>query len=141
LSFADVTGPDRETLMRGNLLFLLALILPGTGCVAAAAAGAAGGVYLTSRGAESVIEGSVDQIAGRAESVMGEMGIVKHGESTEDEGDKHVLKGTRGDLDVTIDIRRESPTTAKVEVTARENLAEWDKDYAKQVLSRIVQEG
>ncbi len=27
------------------------------------------------------------------------------------------------------------------EVTARENLAEWDKDYAKEVLSRIVQKG
>jgi hypothetical protein len=26
-------------------------------------------------------------------------------------------------------------------VTARENLAEWDKDYAKEVLSRIVQKG
>ena len=123
------------------LLFLLAVALPSTGCLAAAAAGAAGGVYLTSRGAESVIEGSVDQVAGRAEAVMGEMGIVKQGESTEDQGDKQVLKGTKDDLDVTIEVRRESPTTAKVEVTARENLAEWDKDYAKEVLNRIVQKG
>jgi hypothetical protein len=127
--------------MRRNLLFLLALVLPSTGCLAAAAAGAAGGVYLTSRGAESVVEGSVDQIAGRAEAVMSEMGIVKQGESTEDQGDKQVLKGTKDKLDVTISINRESPNTAKVEVTARENLAEWDKDYAKQVLSRIVQKG
>jgi hypothetical protein len=127
--------------MRRNLLFLLAVALPSTGCVAAAAAGAAGAVYLTSRGAESVVEGSVDQIAGRAETVMGEMGIVKQGESTEDQGDKQVLKGTKGELDVTIDIRRESATTAKVEVTARENLAEWDKDYAKEVLSQIVKKG
>ncbi|MBA3892760.1 MAG: hypothetical protein H0X69_03550 [Gemmatimonadales bacterium] len=47
----------------------------------------------------------------------------------------------KGDLDVTIDVQRESPSTAKVEVTARKNLAEWDKDYAKEVLNRIVQEG
>jgi hypothetical protein len=127
--------------MRRNLLFLLALVLPTTGCLAAAAAGAAGGVYLTSRGAESVIEGSVDQVASRAEAVMSEMGIVKEGESTEDQGDKQVLKGKKGDLDVTINIQRESSTTAKVEVTARKNLAEWDKDYAKEVLSRIVQKG
>jgi hypothetical protein len=72
---------------------------------------------------------------------MGEMGIVKQGESTEDQGDKHVLKGKKGDLDVTIEVNRETPTTSKVEVTARENLAEWDKDYAKQVLNRIVQKG
>jgi hypothetical protein len=127
--------------MRRNLLFLLALVLPGTGCLAAAAAGAAGAVYATTRGAESVVEGSVDQIAGRAEAVMSEMGIVKQGESTEDQGDKQVLKGTKDKLDVTININRETPTTAKVEVTARENLAEWDKDYAKEVLTRIVQKG
>ncbi len=127
--------------MRRNLLFLLALVLPSTGCLAAAAAGAAGGVYLTSRGAESVVEGSVDQIAGRSEAVMSEMGIVKEGESTEDQGDKHVLKGKKGDLDVTIEISRESDKTAKVEVTARENLAEWDKEFAKDVLNRIVQKG
>ncbi|HWB40323.1 MAG TPA: hypothetical protein VG500_03640 [Gemmatimonadales bacterium] len=125
--------------MRRNLLFLLALALPSTGCLAAAAAGAAGGIYLTSRGAESVVPGSVDDVAGRAEAVMGEMGIVKQGESTEDQGDRHVLKGTRNELDITIEINRESSTTAKVEVTARENVAEWDKDYAKQVLGRIVE--
>ena len=83
----------------------------------------------------------MDQVAGRAEAVMGEMGIVKEGESTENQGDKQVLKGKKGDLDVTINIERESSTTAKVEVTARKNLAEWDKDYAKEVLNRIVQKG
>jgi hypothetical protein len=127
--------------MRRHLLLPLAVALLSTGCLAAAAAGAAGGVYLTSRGAESVVEGSVDQIAGRAETVMGEMAIVKEGESTEDQGDKQVLKGKKGDLDITIEIERESESTAKVEVTARENLAEWDKDYAKEVLSQIVEKG
>jgi len=127
--------------MRRNLLFLLAIALPSTGCLAAAAAGAAGGIYLTSRGAESVVEGSVAEIADRAEAVMGEMAIVKDGESTEDGGSRQVLKGKKGDLDVTIDIEQESESTAKVEVTARENLAEWDKDYAKEVLDRIVQKG
>ena len=127
--------------MRRQLSLALAAALLSTGCLAAAAAGAAGGVYLTSRGAEAVIEGSVDDVAARAESVMGEKGIVKEDESTEDQGDKHVLKGKDGDLDVTIEINRETPTTTKVEVTARENLAEWDKDYAKDVLNRIVQKG
>jgi hypothetical protein len=127
--------------MRRNLLFLLAIALPSTGCLAAAAAGAAGGIYLTSRGAESVVEGSVAEIADRAEAVMGEMAIVKDRESTEDGGSRQVLKGKKGDLDVTIDIEQESESTAKVEVTARENLAEWDKDYAKEVLDQIVQKG
>jgi hypothetical protein len=127
--------------MRRYLLIPLAAVLLGTGCVAAAAGGAAAGVYLTSRGAEAVVEGSVEDVATRAESVMGEMGIVKEGESTEDQGDKHVLKGKKGDLDVNIDIKRETDKTAKVEVTARKNLAEWDKDYAKDVVNRIVEKG
>ena len=126
--------------MRRSLLLLLAVVLPSTGCLAAAA-GAAGGIYLTSRGAESMVQGSVDQTAGRAEAVMGEMGIVKEGERTENQGEQHVLKGKKGDLDITVDIKRESESTVKVEVAARKNLAEWDKDYAKDVLSRIVQKG
>jgi Protein of unknown function (DUF3568) len=127
--------------MRRLLLLPIAAALLSTGCLAAAAAGAAGGVYLTSRGAEAVIEGSVSDVAARAESVMSEMNIVKEDESTEDQGAKHVLKGKDGDLDVTIEVNRETEKTTKVEVTARENLAEWDKDYAKRVLNRIVEKG
>jgi hypothetical protein len=129
------------TSMRRHLLVPLAAVLLGTGCLAAAAGGAAAGVYITSRGAEAVVEGSVEDVAARAESVMGEMGIVKEGESTEDQGAKHVLKGKKGDLDINIDIKQESDKTSKVEVTARENLAEWDKDYAKDVVNRIVEKG
>ncbi|HEY9505949.1 MAG TPA: hypothetical protein VIQ27_08260 [Gemmatimonadales bacterium] len=127
--------------MRRHLSLALAAALLSTGCLAAAAGGAAAGVYLTSRGAEAVVEGSVADVARRAQSVMGEMAIVKEDESTEDQGAKHVLKGKKGDLDVSIEINRETDKTAKVEVTARENLAEWDKDFAKDVLNRIVERG
>jgi hypothetical protein len=121
---------------------VLGLIVPATGCVAAAAAAGAGaGVYLTSRGAESLVESSVDQVAARARAVMTEEAIVPDASSTENGGDKRELKGKKGDLDVTIQIERKDPKTTRVEVTARKNLAEWDKDYAQQILSRIVQKG
>jgi hypothetical protein len=120
----------------------LALILPVTGCVAAAAAAGAGaGIYLTSRGAESIVESSVDQVAARARAVMAEEGIVPDESSMEKGGDKREFKGKKGDLDVTIEIERKSSTTTRVEVAARENLAEWDKEYAQQLLSRIVEKG
>jgi hypothetical protein len=120
----------------------LALMLPVTGCVAAAAAAGAGaGIYLTSRGAESLVESSVDQLAASAQAVMSEEGIVPDAASTEKGGDKRELKGKKGDLDVTIQLQRESGSTTRVEVTARKNLAEWDKEYAQQLLSRIVQKG
>jgi hypothetical protein len=120
----------------------LLLALSSSACVAAAAgAGAAGAIYLTSRGAESVVEGSVDDLAGRAKAVMGEMQIVADAESTKEGGDKREFKGKKGDLDVTVKLELQSPTTTKVEVTAQKNLAEWDKDYAQQILQRIVEKG
>jgi hypothetical protein len=122
-----------------RLLLLLALVLPATGCLAAAAAGAASGIYLTSRGAESVVQGSVSDVAAKSRAVMEEESIVMDAQSTEKGGDEQMLKGKKGDLDVSISIKRETPTTSKVEVTARENVAEWDKKYAEQVLTKIVQ--
>jgi hypothetical protein len=132
---------SRPVLILSKLSLVLALALPATACLAAAAAGAAGGVYLTTRGAESLVEGPIDEVTARAEAVMSEMQIAKDGESSERGGDERELKGKKGDLDVTIQLRRENPTTTKVEVTARENLAEWDKEYAQQVLERIVKQG
>lgn len=120
----------------------LTLVLPITGCMAAAAAAGAGaGIYLTSRGAESIVEGSIGDVAVRAQAVMTEEGIVAEDASTEDNGDKREFKGKKGDLDVTIEMKRESDKTTRVEVTARENLAEWDKEYAQRLLSRIVEKG
>jgi peroxiredoxin family protein len=124
-------------------LLALGLVLPVTGCLAAgaAAAGAGAGIYLTSRGAESLVESSVDQVAARARAVMSEEGIVPDEASMEKSGDKREFKGKKGDLDVTIEIEKKDSKTTRVEVAARKNLAEWDKDYAQQVLSKIVEKG
>jgi uncharacterized protein DUF3568 len=117
----------------------LALVLPTTGCLAAAAAAGAGaGIYLTSRGAESMVASSVDQVAARARQVMNEEGIVPDASSMEKGGDKREFKGKKGDLDITIDIERKDAKTTRVEVAARKNLAEWDKDYAQRLLEKIV---
>jgi hypothetical protein len=122
------------------LAVAVALAGPVAGCVAAAAAGAAGGVYATTRGSEALVSGSVDQVAARAQTVMRDMNIAPSGEKTETAGDKHELKGKQGDLDITIQMQRSDSATTKVEVSARKNLAEWDKGYAKEVLERIVKE-
>jgi hypothetical protein len=121
-----------------HLLLLLATVAPTTGCVAAAAAGAGSAIYLTSRGAEGVVQGSVSDVAARARTVMQQEAIVPDASSTEKGGDEQELKGKKGDLDITFHMQRETPTTTKVEVTARENLAEWDKKYAEELLNRIV---
>jgi hypothetical protein len=121
-----------------RFLLLLATVAPSAGCVAAAAAGAGSAIYLTSRGAEGVVQGSVSDVTARARNVMQQEAIVPDASSTEKGGDEQELKGKKGDLDVTFHVTRETPTTSKVEVTARKNLAEWDKKYAEELLNRIV---
>lgn len=117
----------------------LALALPTAGCVAAAAAAGAGaGIYLTTRGAESMVEGSIDNVADRTRSVLNEEGIALDESNFEKGGDKREFKGKKGDLDVSVDLERKGANTTRVEVSARKNVAEWDKEYAQQLLSKIV---
>jgi hypothetical protein len=119
-------------------LMVAALAAAAPACVAAAAAGAGGALYVTSRGAESLVQGQPSEVAPRVTAAFSEFQIQQTGNSTENGGDKQEFKGTKGDLEVTVTLERKSPTTTNVEVTARKNLAEWDKDFAKQVLQKIV---
>ena len=128
-----------KSIVPAKLLVALALALPVTSCLAAAAAGAGAGIYLTTRGAESLVEGSIDQLASRSRAVMSEEGIVPDASSTENGGAKRELKGKKGDLDVTFELEEKSDKTTRVEVSARKNLAEWDKEYAQKLLQRLVE--
>ena len=107
-------------------------------CAAAVAAGAAGGIYATTRGVESIVASPIDRVVSSSASVMKDMGIVQDATSSDDGGAKRELKGKTGDLDVTIQMEQQDTATTKVEVYARKNLAEWDKDYARTVLDKIV---
>jgi hypothetical protein len=118
----------------------LAITTAATGCVAAAAAGAAGGIYATTRGVESLVAAPIDQTAARTETVYKEMGIVQEGSSTDKGGAKREFKGKHGDLDITVQLEEQDSKTTKAEVYARKNLAEWDKDYARSVLEKIVKQ-
>ena len=122
-------------------VFVASLAGTAPACVAAAAAGAGGALYVTSRGAESLVQGQPSDVASRVATAFGDLQIQQTGNSTENGGDNLEYKGTKGDLEITVSLERKSPTTTNVEVTARKNLAEWDKDFAKQVLQRIVGAG
>jgi hypothetical protein len=112
--------------------------LPGCVAAAAAGAGAATGIYLTTRGAESTVAAPVNEVAARTRSVFKAEGVEIDAASMEDKGDSRELKGKKGDLDITVSMERASETTTKTEVTARKNVAEWDKDYAQHLLNQIV---
>ena len=107
-------------------------------CAAAAVAGAAGAIYATTRGVESLVASPIDRVVSSSESVMKDLGIVQDATSSDNGGAKRELKGKHGDLDVTIQMEQQDTATTKVEVYARKNLAEWDKDYARTVLDKII---
>ena len=122
------------------LLIGLAGALPGCLAATAAGAGAATGIYLTSRGAESVVKGSVDDVAKRARAVLAAEGIAITGSQAEGSGSKRELKGTKGDLEISVSMEQQGAQTTKTEVSARKSLAEWDKGYAQRLLDRIVKQ-
>ncbi|HEV2148627.1 MAG TPA: DUF3568 family protein [Longimicrobiaceae bacterium] len=118
---------------------LLGLVLSVPACLAAAAgAGAAGAIAWTQRGASSTVAGSVGQVYERTQAVFAEMGITQTGQSSDSQGAERSLRGTRGELDVTVAIERETDSTSRVEVYARKSAVEWDRSFARDVLARIV---
>ena len=122
------------------LLVASLALLPGCIAAGAAAAGAGTGIYLTTRGAESIVDGSVDDVERRARAAFEAESIPISGTQTENSGDKRELKGKKDDLDITVSMERQNPQTTKVEVSARRNLVTWDKDYAQQLLGKIVKQ-
>lgn len=123
-----------------HLLATAAIAVSVPGCIAAAAAAGAGGaVYVTTRGAESIVQGQPDGLAPRVRSVLEQHQVTITDTRSENGGDKQTWEGTAGELTVNVTAERESPTTTKLEVTARKNVADWDKEFAERVLRDIVE--
>lgn len=127
---------------RGAVLVASLAVLPGCVAAGAAAAGAGTGIYLTSRGAESTVKGNIDNVAARVKQVFSEEGITMNASSAESDQNKksREYKGTKGTLDITASLSSADSGTTKVEVSARKNTVEWDKDYAQQLLNKIVKQ-
>jgi hypothetical protein len=121
---------------------LLATSLALGGCfLVAAGPGAAGAIAYTNRGAKSVVDGTVDQVFARSTAAFGALSIVETGRSTAGSGTTRTLVGQQGDLEVTVEAAQASATTTNVEVYAKRNAVDYDKDFAKDVMNRIIQGG
>jgi hypothetical protein len=128
------------TVLQGARTMCLALVIAAAPACAAAlvGAGAAGAVAWTDRGAESTVNGTVDATYNRTMAVFQQMGIAQTGQKSEDNGTERTLMGTRGDTEVTVTLHERQATTTKVEVTARRNMVDYDKNMAKDVLTNII---
>ena len=127
-----------EKLLTG---FTVAGALLASGCLAAAAgAGAAGGVYVTNRGAEAQVASSVATTLDAARRTFQEMSVTETKSSNEQDGsvEKRSLEGKTGDREIEVDLKTEGSGT-HVEVVAKKTAVTWDKDLAKKILNRIVE--
>ena len=118
----------------------LSLMLAATsGCLAAAGAGLGAGIYLSDRGAESLVSVPIQKAFAASQGVFQEMGITEVKTSGEQTGssEERQLEGKRGDKNVKVTLRTEGEST-RVEVVASEDMVVWDKELARQVLEQIV---
>ncbi|MBX6366225.1 MAG: DUF3568 family protein, partial [Gemmatimonadetes bacterium] len=110
-------------------------------CAAAVggAAGAGTALYLTDRGAKTTVSQPLSQASRRTEATFRELGITPT--KTETERGEREYHGVKGDMDVKVELKSRGANTTEVEVLAQKNAVQWDKDYAKSVLARIVGAG
>jgi LDH2 family malate/lactate/ureidoglycolate dehydrogenase len=123
--------------IKGAALALVVVAMGG--CLAAAGAGLGAGIYLSDRGAESLVAAPIDQTFSAAQEVFREMGMTEQTTSTEQSAssEERQISGKRGEKNVKVTLRTEGEGT-RVEVVASEDMVVWDKDLAKEVLEQIV---
>lgn len=121
---------------------VLAAAAAASGClVAGAGAGAGGAVYFTSRGVESVVTAPVETVAGATDEAFRHFRIQRTELRVEGDGARQEFRGREPeeDREITVSLRRQAESSTRVEVTARTGLVTWDKEYARQVIEKIVE--
>jgi DNA-binding protein YbaB len=128
------------TILQGARRICLALVIAAApGCAAAlVGAGAAGAIAWNGRGAESTVNGTIDQNWNRAMATFQQMGIAQSDTKVENSGNERKLEGSVGNRMVTVVMRSKDNGTTFVEVTAKRSMVDYDKDYAKEVLTNII---
>ncbi len=139
-TMTQTTTPTAMPISRALLaLTLAATVLASSGCfLVAAGAGAGAAVAYNNRGATAQLPLSVDAAFEKAVAAFGANGITETGRATENQGALRTLTGTRGDLEVTAELKRESDRVTAVEVIAKKNVVDYDRDFAKRVLEEMA---
>ena len=135
-----LTPYERIMNMANRLPLVAATALVLNGCLLAAASGVGGGIYFTNQGVESIVPGGVEAVAAATERAFEHFDLARTELQIDDDG--QMLRGRPsegGDPEVTVTIRGEGESSVRVEVKARNSLVTWDRDYAGQVMEKIVE--
>ncbi|HEY9382973.1 MAG TPA: DUF3568 family protein [Gemmatimonadales bacterium] len=121
---------------------LLGTVVSAGGCfLAAAGAGAGGAIYVTERGVEAQVASPVARTLDATRQAFQEYGITETKSSNEQDGsvEKRSLEGKTSDREVEVDLRSEGSGT-HVAVVVKKSMVTWDKDFAKRILNKIVEQ-
>jgi hypothetical protein len=137
---------DGEEAMSGHLLrsawlALGALSMGAAGCTAIPPeTGAPSGVYFRGRSAECIVPGDLPAVSALARAVLADLGVtVGTREADADDLDLEI-RGTGPDgRAVHVDLAEDADGNTRVRASARVNTVEWDRDYARIVVERIVE--
>lgn len=112
-----------------------------SGCLlAAAGAGAGGGIYFTERGVESVVAVSMDRAASATRQTLDELKVrqTKSASEQRQDGEQREIDGTVGGRDVNVTLKAQGANATRVQVVAKTSAVTWDKDFARTVVDKIV---
>src|SRR5437773_12066296 len=106
------------------------------GCmVAAAGAGAGGGIYFTQRGVESVVPATVERAAAATTDAFNQLKVrqtksqVEHGV----DGEHREIEGTAGDREAIVTLKPEGNNGTSLQVDAKRTAVAWAKDCVRSV--------
>ena len=111
------------------------------GCAVAAGAAAGGGAvaYVQSASQESALEGGIDQASAWTMAAYRDLGIAVTENDSKDGGRKRELEGKAGNGEtVHASLVAQDNGMTNVQVTAKKNKVEYDKDYARTVLGQSM---
>jgi hypothetical protein len=123
----------------GPALLIAALPLFSGCIVAAAGAGAAAGVYLSDRGASSLVEGTLPQVDARAQAAMRSLSIEVTETRAASDGSRREYRGRTAEVDVVLELESRGGST-QVSATAKRSAVEWDREYARRLVQRVVEQ-
>jgi hypothetical protein len=93
------------------------------------------------RGVDSDVKGSISDVNGHTKDVFKQLGIATTASGTGSSGVEQTLEGKKGDMDVQVEMKQTSENQTHVGVLVKQGTLKWNKDYAQNVLSKIVQAG
>lgn len=84
------------------------------------------------------LTGTVADVNVRTQAVFKEMGIGVTGTQTKASSQEQEVTGVSGGKTVTVQMNPVGEGMTHVEITAKEGTFQWDQDYAKEVLKKII---